>query len=148
MKLIIMRHGQAEWSALSDAERPLTDQGRAQVKRTAGIIKSRYQVKKVLASPYLRAQQTAELVAGELGCRVETVDDLVPEGNAQAVINNLSETETVLLASHMPLVSELTGLVCEGVVNSGPCFHTGAAVVVDCELIAIGTGQLVETIFP
>ena len=148
MKLIIMRHGQAEWSAPSDAERPLSDQGKSQAESTANKINGTLSVSRVIASPYLRAQQTGAIVAKILGCSVDTMDELVPEGDPYAVIHALPEQEVVLLASHMPLVGELTGLLCEGAVNGGPSFHTGSAALIEYDLIGVGMGRLIEIISP
>ncbi|MDD7804742.1 MAG: phosphohistidine phosphatase SixA [Endozoicomonas sp. (ex Botrylloides leachii)] len=146
MKFVIMRHGQAEYYAPSDAERPLTEQGKDEVLRTARMLHNRYSVANVLTSPYLRAKQTADHLASELNCPIRTVNELAPGSDAVALIHQFSGTETVVLVSHMPLVSKLTGLLCEGSANAGPSFRTGAAAVIDCETIGMGTGQLIDVI--
>lgn len=108
MKLIIMRHGQAELEAPSDARRPLTAHGRQQVSSTAKKLQC-FSPSRIIASPYLRAQQTGTLVAEVMGLALETDQDIVPEGSPYTVIRNLPESGVVMLVSHMPLVSSLTG---------------------------------------
>ena len=82
---IFVRHGQSEANAngiIADATPPLTDEGIEQARRTAEEIRG-LGVTKVVCSPYLRAQQTAETIAGELGIElkdIEILDDLKERG--------------------------------------------------------------------
>lgn len=82
---IFVRHGQSEANAngiIADAHPPLTEEGIGQARRTADEIRG-LGVTKVVCSPYLRAQQTAETIAGELGIElkdIEILDDLKERG--------------------------------------------------------------------
>lgn len=82
---IFVRHGQSEANAngiIADAHPPLTEEGIEQARRTADEIRD-LGVTKVVCSPYLRAQQTAETIAGELGIElkdIEILDDLKERG--------------------------------------------------------------------
>ena len=145
MKLIIMRHGQAAWSATTDAERPLTPEGRDQVLRTAEQLKP-LSVDLVLASPYLRARQTGNIVSEILGCQLDTLDSITPDGHPPSVMNDLPESGTILLASHMPLVSRLTGLLCDGSMGSGPPFPTAGAAILEMDFPAAGMATLVKQV--
>ena len=145
MKLIIMRHGQASWSAATDAERALTFEGREQVLKTAEQLQS-LSVDLVLASPYLRAQQTGKIVANTLDCKLDTLESITPEGHPPSIVNELPESETILLASHMPLVGRLTGLLCEGTMSSGISFPTAAAAVLEMDIPGAGMATLVQQI--
>lgn len=147
MKLIIMRHGQAGWNAPSDAQRPLTRQGRNEIKRTADKLKLA-KVDKVLASPYLRAQQSGEIVAGALGCPMDTMNGITPDDSPFEAINALPQSGTILLASHMPLVSALTGLLCEGSIHSGPGFATANAAILEMDIPSMGMATLIEMVRP
>ena len=147
MKLIIMRHGQAGWNAVSDSQRPLTQHGQKEVSLTAGKLKGQG-VERVLASPYLRAQQTGEIVAGVLGCDMDILDCITPNDSPIEAINALPESGTVLLASHMPLVSALTGLLCDGNERSGPGFATANAAVLEMDIPGTGLATLLEMICP
>ena len=74
----------------------------------------------ILSSPFVRARQTAEIVAGELGLkkRVEFYDGLVPGGNPKVLIHALNELkpapENVLLVGHEPYLSRLISLLVSG----------------------------------
>ncbi len=147
MKLIIMRHGQASWSAPSDRERPLTEQGAREVSSTVASLAAQ-KVDRILSSPYIRAQQTARIAAEALGCGVETLAELEPEGSPQSVLQVLPETGVILLASHMPMVGYLSGLLCEGVSQSGPSFQTGMALILEVDVVAPGMARVLERIIP
>ena len=61
MKLWVLRHGEAEPRAKTDAERRLTAHGREQVLHSAAYLIGQ-PLQAIVASPYVRAQQTAALV--------------------------------------------------------------------------------------
>ena len=117
MKLWVLRHGEAEPRATTDAERRLTAHGREQVLHSAARLLGQ-PLQAILASPYVRAQQTAALVHGALGFAepVRTVPWLTPERDAQQVIGELERLglEQVLLVSHQPLVGTLVGMLEHG----------------------------------
>nr|WP_262925197.1 phosphohistidine phosphatase SixA [Pseudomonas guariconensis] len=112
-----MRHGEAEPRANSDAERRLTAHGREQVLRSAARLLGQ-PLQAILASPYVRAQQTAALVREALGFAepVRTVPWLTSDHDAGQVIGELERLglEQVLLVSHQPLVGTLVGLLEHG----------------------------------
>ncbi|KEQ15041.1 phosphohistidine phosphatase SixA [Endozoicomonas numazuensis] len=147
MKLIIMRHGQASWSAPSDQERPLTEVGQQEVLSTASKMTT-LGINRVFASPFLRAQQSGRILAETLDCTLETLDCITPDDDPMAVIAELPAQGVIALASHMPLVGALTGLLCEGSVSQGPGFMTAHAAVLDMELPGPGLARLVEMIQP
>lgn len=66
MKLWLLRHGEAEPHASRDSERRLTAHGRKEVLQSAARLAG-LPLDGILASPYVRAQQTAELVREALG---------------------------------------------------------------------------------
>ncbi|MEN5239559.1 MULTISPECIES: phosphohistidine phosphatase SixA [Pseudomonas] len=117
MKLWVLRHGEAQPRANTDAERPLTAHGREQVLRSAAHLLGQ-PLQAIIASPYVRAQQTAALVHDALGFAepVRTVPWLTPESSVQQVIGELERLglEHVLLVSHQPLVGSLVGMLEHG----------------------------------
>ncbi|MCO7634885.1 phosphohistidine phosphatase SixA [Pseudomonas guariconensis] len=117
MKVWVLRHGEAEPRANSDAERRLTAHGREQVLRSAARLLGQ-PLQAILASPYVRAQQTAALVREALGFAepVRTVPWLTSDHDAGQVIGELERLglEQVLLVSHQPLVGTLVGLLEHG----------------------------------
>lgn len=118
--IYIVRHGEAEPMTELDHLRELTEHGRWEAKRTALWLKT--QVDKfahVFVSPYIRAQQTKDIILtqGPSALDIEVLPELVPEGNAQKVVDYVlaktdiegDEDRHYLCVSHMPLVSYLIG---------------------------------------
>jgi probable phosphoglycerate mutase len=79
-RLVLIRHGESEGNRERVFTRtpdvPLTTAGRAQVGRAAEWIAARYAPRRVVSSPFVRARETAEIVASRLGLGVEVEDDL------------------------------------------------------------------------
>ncbi|MFB4393709.1 MULTISPECIES: phosphohistidine phosphatase SixA [unclassified Pseudomonas] len=117
MKLWVLRHGEAEPRANTDAERRLTSHGREQVLRSAAHLLGQ-PLQAIIASPYVRAQQTAALVHDTLGFGepVRTVPWLTPDSDVQEAIAELERLglEQVLLVSHQPLVGTLVSMLEHG----------------------------------
>lgn len=115
MKLWVLRHGEAEGHARTDAERNLTEQGRSEVLSSAAHLIGQ-PISAIFASPYVRAQQTAQLVRDALGFEPEirTVPWLTPDGNPLQVLQKLDTDDNVLLVSHQPLVGSLISLLQHG----------------------------------
>ena len=98
MKIFIMRHGEAEVIASSDEARHLNDYGRKQSILQGQWLKTHLNstalsVQKVIVSPYVRAQETFELVNSALGNvlnNVEVWNGITPYGNATLVADYLS----------------------------------------------------------
>ncbi|WP_073521673.1 phosphohistidine phosphatase SixA [Pseudomonas fluorescens] len=115
MKVWILRHGEAQAHARTDAERNLTEHGRAEVLRSATHLIGQ-PLGAIIASPYVRAQQTAQLVRDALGFEPEicTVPWLTPDGDVQQVVKQLDTDDNVLLVSHQPLVGSLISFLQHG----------------------------------
>ncbi|MBJ2350594.1 MULTISPECIES: phosphohistidine phosphatase SixA [Pseudomonas] len=116
MKLWVLRHGEAEpHGARPDPERVLTIHGREEVLLSAGRLIGE-PLRAIYASPYVRAQQTAQLVREALGFEPEliTVNWLTPETRPAEVLRHLDDQDNVLLVSHNPLVGSLLGFLQHG----------------------------------
>lgn len=116
MQLYIMRHGEAEapQSGMRDRDRALTERGAARVKEAATTLQEDL-TELIIASPYVRTQQTATIVATTLGFRdFDTSETLCSEAPLEGIIKLLNglEVNAVLLVSHMPLVSLLVEYTC------------------------------------
>lgn len=125
MNLYVLRHGIAVEPGTPgferDSERPLIPKGERRLRAAAEAMKKlEFSFDLVLSSPFLRARQTAEIVAGELNLkkRIEFFDGLVPGGNPRALIQALNELkpapENVLLVGHEPYLSRLISLLVSG----------------------------------
>ncbi|AIW13500.1 phosphohistidine phosphatase SixA [Vibrio tubiashii] len=117
MKIFIMRHGEAEHFAQSDAERELTQNGRSASVAVARACAERgfSQFDKVLVSPYVRAQQTWQEISNCFESeQVERCEDITPYGESEQVADYVSalidvhQYQSILLVSHLPLVGYLT----------------------------------------
>ena len=115
MLIYIARHGDAEpfGSGVKDSERALTVRGRNEVSAVARKMQAAGEsASLVVASPFRRAQETAEIFAEswQVASAIETEPAITPSGNieiAEQFLRSL-EVPSVLLASHMPTVSYLT----------------------------------------
>jgi isoleucyl-tRNA synthetase len=86
-KIFVMRHGESEKNIKRIFDRstdayPLTATGEKQASEAAHTLKKEH-VDVVIASPTLRAKQTAEIVAKKLGCVLE-IDERLAEVNSGA----------------------------------------------------------------
>jgi len=140
MEIYLLRHGIAEEgrSGGRDSDRALTAEGREKLRR---VLKRAHQAgarpEMILASPYLRAVETAQIAAEALEYRGEIVKTpaLVPDaspGEAWDEICSRRTEESILLASHEPLMSSLAAFLL-----STPALQVdmkkGAIVRLDCE---------------
>jgi phosphohistidine phosphatase len=125
MDLYILRHGIAEELSESnqtrDSQRRLTSEGRKKVHRVAQGMKAlALKFDLVLSSPYLRASETAEIVAKELRLtrRLKWSSDLVSDGNSKKLIDDLRlhhrQARRILLVGHEPNLSRLISLLISG----------------------------------
>lgn len=121
MNLFILRHGIAVDPGTpgyeNDADRPLIPKGERRLRAAAAAMeKMELSFDVILSSPFIRARQTAEIVADELKWkkRIEIFDGLVPGGNPKALIHVLKELkpapENILLVGHEPYLGRLISL--------------------------------------
>lgn len=73
-RIILVRHGESEGNRdrtfTQHADVPLTDRGREQARQAGARIWARYAPTRVVASPFARARQTAEIIAAVVRCPV------------------------------------------------------------------------------
>ncbi|WP_372613709.1 phosphohistidine phosphatase SixA [Halomonas sp.] len=153
-QLLIMRHGQAG-NGSPDASRTLTARGRDEGLCMATWLAGRDDLDlsrlRLLASPYRRAQQTAELIAEALEAELETLPIITPDDSPVAAVDWLLELdggEPLLLVSHMPLVAALTGLLVEGRSDRGPGFPTAAIAELEADVFANGCARIIRFTSP
>ncbi len=145
MKIYIMRHGEAGYSALSDSKRALTEHGINQSKQVGHWLNEQHiQFDLGLVSPYLRAQQTLEHLASAVSiAQIETNNGLVPGGCAAHIVDMLtllplSGIKNTLIVSHLPLVGYLVNELCRHV--PPPMFATASVACI--QLSSDGAGTL------
>ena len=125
MKLYILRHADADPRDTEkfpdDMLRPLTDKGREQIKRVAGLL-NRAKVKPdlILTSPAVRTMDTAKGMRKRLGIpkdKVVPIDALLPEGTRSQLITEITETykvDALMIVGHEPNLSMLISFLVSG----------------------------------
>lgn len=147
--LWIMRHGEAA-PGWPDAQRELTVHGQQEVVRMAEWLTSTLEEQRlerlhIAASPYVRARQTAAIVAERLGRPVDTLPLITPNDPPEPVIDWLQHNADGvpwLLVSHMPLVGALTGRLIEGGIRSSLAMPTAAIAALEADVWAAGCARL------
>ncbi len=123
MKLYFMRHGKAVDASLmdNDFDRPLTDKGAKRVRRIAHVLMSMgVRPEVIYASPRVRAQQTALIVAEALGRKVTTRDEVNFEFQAEHVermIHGFGNDAELMFVGHNPSMSDVVRRVTGANVN-------------------------------
>jgi phosphohistidine phosphatase len=123
MDLYILRHAIAvergTAGSKTDFERSLTPDGEQKLRRVVKAMRNlELNFDLVLSSPYVRARETAQIVAAGLSLKkLETCDSLAPDGNLREFIFELKKRDpapkSLLVVGHEPCLSMLIGmLVC------------------------------------
>jgi phosphohistidine phosphatase len=118
MRCYFLRHGQAvdagEWNG-ADFDRPLTDEGRERMTRAAKMLAAlRLEIDTIVTSPFVRAKQTATIVAKKLNLADRLVEDTRLAGGfgmsaLAEILAEHSAAESVMLVGHEPAMSRITG---------------------------------------
>jgi len=147
VKVWILRHGEAQAHARSDAERELTAHGREEVLKSAAHLLGK-PLTRIIASPYVRARQTAELVRQALGFSepIAIAPWLTPESSPGQVLSRLDTygSDDILLVSHQPLVGALIGLAVHGNLQQPQPMSTASLAELEAELPLAGGMQLLS----
>lgn len=133
MRMIFVRHGvpeEADWMmkyGKIDFDRPLTRIGAHEMQQVAkGLKKIVESVSTIVASPLVRAQQTASILAEEfLISVVHTEDALSHEYAPSETLSALARVsgETILCVGHQPNISSTISLALNG--SSDPMIDMG-----------------------
>lgn len=134
MDVYILRHGKAEDAGpgMGDADRRLTKKGHEEIAAAGSWMAAQdLRFDLIAASPLLRAQETAVLVAEVLNIRDRLViwNVLAPGGNPETVCRLISRHQgisSILLVGHEPLLSSLISRIITGDENAGIVMSKGA----------------------
>ena len=154
MILTIWRHGEAGRAA-TDRERELTDSGRddigfaCQQFHDACTARDTIHPDRILYSPWVRTNQTAEIIAGVFAhAHTASLDALAPGSDVTAVDLALTDIlggemphEHVLLVSHQPLVSYIFDYYL-GDQGAVPSLSPGGLATLSLDVPAQGCGKL------
>ena len=121
MEIYILRHGIAVERGTpgykKDSERPLTKEGEDKMHQIAeAMLGMELKFDLILSSPYIRAAQTAQIVANELDEEVTFTDALIPDGNPLDLIAEINDEkpQRLLLVGHEPDLSRLASVLITG----------------------------------
>ena len=122
MKLYLVRHAIAEdiGNFEGDSLRPLTEKGREKMKKIALALEGLgVQPGLIVSSPYVRASQTAVILAKDLKYKKEIAysDFLVPMAEPNDMIGEINEkfsVDELMLVGHEPNLSSLASVLLAG----------------------------------
>jgi phosphohistidine phosphatase len=147
MNLYIIRHAIAVQRGTpdyeDDSQRPLTGKGRKRMKKIAeGIREIGVDFDVVLSSPYVRARDTAKIVANEYGMtdKIAFTDNLIPPGDFDELIKEINEkynVDNVALVGHEPMLSQFISFLITGNTDAAIMLKKGGI----CCLVADSLGQ-------
>jgi len=149
MRLSLLRHGIAVERGSSgdedDGERSLTAKGERRMRRSAeGMLALGLTYDLILSSPYLRARQTADIVAQILKTAegIHLSDRLTPAGSPRQLLAALQteyrERQEVLLVGHEPYLSRLISTLLTGGPNLSVVMKKGGLCTLDVETLRFG----------
>src|SRR6266498_4537985 len=138
MRIYLVRHSNAVDPGTpgyeDDSQRPLTEKGRDKMNQIASALKKmNLKTDLIVSSPYVRARQTAEILAKLLKYKrsIAFSDALIPVGNTDEIIGEINEkydVDELVLVSHEPFISNLIGTLTAGnpditinIKNGGVC---------------------------
>ena len=121
-RLLVMRHGQAEsYSADGDAGRRLTADGLARIRHAAIAMDRIITINRAVVSPFVRAQQTAEVICGPHNIELQTSTELTPGTPAEISIacilrhaEGLPEGGVLGVFGHNPNLTSVLSLLVAG----------------------------------
>ena len=134
MDVYILRHGKAESAGpgMGDGDRRLTKRGREEIAaagRWMAAQELRFDL--IAASPLVRAQETAAIIAESLGEKdlVVSWKVLAPGGNPDVVCRLIAkhpDAQAILIVGHEPLLSSLISHIITGDENAAIAMSKGS----------------------
>jgi phosphohistidine phosphatase len=148
MRLLFLRHGIAEDVSPdgTDYSRRLTAEGIESMQtEAAGMARLNLKVELILASPLVRAAQTADIVALALGLRSRLREEMrlglgFSLHHLKTIVGAYSDTRTLMLVGHEPGMSTVVGQLIGG---ADVEMKKGSLAIVDALEAEAGAGCLV-----
>lgn len=139
MRLVLVRHGEAEPLRTRDGERVLTARGHQQAEATGAWLAGQVSGSVMLVcSTYQRAQETAGHIRQALPqAAFRIVEGITSEDDVRTAMVRLGAidvVETLVVVSHMPLVAALAGWLADGHLAGATPFALAEARVYDVPL--------------
>ncbi len=146
MQIYLVRHGNA-YTKEEDPERHLNNDGINQCHLTGRALR-RLDIKFdfIISSPKVRARQTAEIIAEEVGYSnneikiTETLEPTASPKDTISYLNNFTEKNNIMLAGHLPLLGNLASEFLSENTQISLYFEAGAACQIDVDQPISHTG--------
>lgn len=155
MKVLLIRHAIAadrDTSGLPDELRPLTEEGRDRFRKTARAISDLVTADRLLASPLLRAMQTAEILARRWPSLPVQESEPLGTGSRpefESALERFSKDEVVAAVGHEPYLSDWTAAWLGARNGTAFAFKKGGAALLDFDGgVKEGSGRLVFFLAP
>lgn len=157
MKVILVRHGEAEDPALakSDQSRTLTEKGVRDIHKIGRFIhNSPLKVSQVFYSPYTRTRLTAEILSEEIEFSGQPISQLELAAGAKCsdflcCLESLKNSDTVLLVGHNP---DITIFAAQLLGNSSAAenliFLPGSTIAINVARERFANGQIIWALSP
>jgi len=139
MEIYLVRHGTA-YTKEVDTERHLNKDGLGQCHLSGRALRkldTKFDL--VISSPKVRARQTAEIIAEEVGYpknEIKITETLVPTASPKDTIsylNNFTEKNNIMLAGHLPLLGNLASELLNENTQISLYFEAGAVCQIDVD---------------
>ena len=155
MILYIIRHAIAadpETVEMEDSQRPLTSKGRRKMRLIAhGLKELEIEFDLILTSPYLRATQTARILAKRFELEkmsLVVTDHLAPTGYGDQLVNMIgekySDMQNIALIGHEPYLSSLVSTLVTGDPTASIVLKKGGICRLSIENIQYGRCAVLE----
>jgi phosphohistidine phosphatase len=146
MLLYLLRHADAETTAPTDDERPLSEKGIAQAEKVARFCKTHdVKLSLILTSPLPRAHQTAKPVAEALHAEMVVAPWLASGMHPDAAIEELRAYRnqgSVMLVGHEPDFSKLAAHLLGLPTNSGINLRKASLTLLEIDVFRAGAASL------
>lgn len=114
LDLVILRHGEAEPYAGSDAQRELTLRGKSETRTQAEkLLAIDFEPEEIIHSPFTRTCQTADICHEVFpAAAIKSHSGLMHSADVNQIPYLLNQQKSVLMVSHMPLVARIVNFLC------------------------------------
>jgi len=148
MKIILVRHGQAEDETRPDSARQLTGFGHQQAAQTAAYLTTHYSPDYFVVSPYTRAQQTLAVLQSLVPTVPSSIqDNITPSDDARQALIDIGniEAECLVVVCHMSIVAYIAGLLTGDYPES---FSLAEARVFEMDFVMTGMATEIDRFVP
>lgn len=157
MKIILVRHGEAEdpYHSESDRERKLTEKGVDDIHKIGAFIRnSQLKVAEIFHSPYERTRLTAEILAQELGLgdHLLSAEELSAGCDCCNILPNLcnyTNSDAIVIVGHNPDITHFVAkLLGSALYEESLFFSPGTTIAVNVPKERFSRGQILWVVSP